>query len=111
MIVYYLRGAGQIYCLIKTNCDCLTKYLMKSVVDVVNTVALLWHHLLRLMTILLIPIKANEWLWDTLCYSFLNQDINQWEAFGQYVPPDKTKTKTISCLQELHNTIIVSWWA
>lgn len=41
----------------------------------------------------MIPIKANKWLWDILCYSFLNQDIHQWEAFGQYVRPDKN-TKT-----------------
>lgn len=50
----------------------------------------------------MIPIKANEWLWDTLCYSFLNQDIHQWEAFGQYVRPDKKHKNIIqNSLQEL----------
>lgn len=48
----------------------------------------------RIKTFSLILIKANRWLRDKLCYSFLinqkNQDINQWEAFGQheYVRPD-----------------------
>lgn len=50
----------------------------------------------------MIPIKANQSLWDTLCYSFLNQDIHQWEAFGQYVRPDKKHKNIIqNSLQEL----------
>lgn len=50
----------------------------------------------------MIPIKANKWLWDILCYSFLNQDIQQWEAFGQYVRPDKKHKNIIqNSLQEL----------
>lgn len=78
LIVYYLRGVGQIYCLIKTNCDCLTKYLMKFyVVYVFYHTGFAMSLSFKIEDFFTYSNQSQSVTWDTLCYSFLNQDINQ----------------------------------